>query len=350
MELEKFLEDFENRLDTAVEEDLLGQWQQFLSHRFAGDVFAPKRTRPAPAKVEWPQIRVNATFDDPAQMLLRELSQNSQILANGTGNLLNIRSNFGTSILPSIFGVDNFFMADELDTLPTSLPIAGGAGAIRQIVDAGMPDVSRGWVPKVFEFARYFQAALQPYPKTARFVQIYHPDLQGPLDAAEIVWGSSIFLEFYDNADLVDDFLRLITDCYIRLMDRWYADFPGLPGKIRSHWGWGHNGNIVLRDDSAMNLAPEMYARFALPFDRELLARYGGVVHFCGRGDHYIDLLSDAAGLTGIQMSQPQYNDLDKMFEHTLDRKLFLFAFDPATAERCRQNGRDFRGHLHVWE
>ena len=150
-----------------------------------------------------------------------------------------------------------------------------------------------------------------------KYVYVYHPDLQGPLDVAELLFGGELILAMYDEPDTVKALLTLVTDTYTKFIEKWFELFPPDPVQ-NAHWGsFMHRGQIVLRDDSAMNLSPELYREFAFPFDAQLLARYGGVVHFCGRGDHYINILCDADGLYGINMSQPEYNDMEKIYAHT---------------------------------
>ena len=112
------------------------------------------------------------------------------------------------------------------------------------------------------------------------------------------------------------------------------------------HWGiLRHRGAIVLRDDSAMNLSPELYKEFAAPYDEELLKRFGGgVVHFCGRGDHYIEELCSIPYVTGINMSQPHLNDMEKIYRNTVDKGIKLLAFNRARAEQDKARG--FNGNL----
>ena len=68
----------------------------------------------------------------------------------------------------------------------------------------------------------------------------------------------------------------------------------------------------MLRDDSAMNLSPEFYTEFALKYDAELLEFFGGgVMHYCGKGDHFVPILAKEKALTAINLSQPHLNDMD---------------------------------------
>ncbi len=345
--IEIYLDDLEERIDPEVEEELETGWRCFLDGNWPEPSFRPVRRRPAPPRVEWPQIRINDAFDDFEKMLLRELKMGSDALAGGGGAIMNIRSNYGTGILPSLFGTGMFFLDEVHDTLPTATSLPDGTDGVRKLLDAGVPGLDRGLAPKVFDCAAYYMEKLRDYPKIREYVRHYHPDLQGPVDVAEVVWGSAIFMEFYDNPELVKAFLGLVTETYLGFMRRWEAAFPAPGNRFRSHWGIGHRGKIMIRDDSAMNLSPEMYDEFVLPFDRRLLTELGGgVVHFCGKGDHYIDRLAGVPGLTGIQMSQPEYNDMEVIYRNTVDRGIPLLALSSIEVDRAIAAGRNLRGRV----
>lgn len=346
--LEKYLDDLENRFDRETEDALENEWATFLRGESPTDIFSPSRAKAAPPSIEWPRIFINDALGDQALMLLRELAGVSDALTHARGSVPGIRSNYGTSILSSLFGVEIFFMARDLDTLPTNKPLPGGTAAIRKLVDAGVPDIDRALTAKAFDTAAYYVDALKPYPKIREYVRIYHPDFQGPVDILELVWGSDFFMEFYDNPELVKECLELMTETYISAMTRWNEIVP--PPKNRSimHWSFAHRGTITLRNDSAMNLSPETYEEFVMPHDHRLLEHFGGgVMHFCGRGDHWLDLLARSPHLTGINMSQPHYNDMEKIYRHTIDLGIPLLSFNRATAEAALAAGRTLRGRVH---
>ena len=46
MQLDKYLQDLEDRIDEGVEEELLASWKEFTDNRFQGEVFVPARRRP----------------------------------------------------------------------------------------------------------------------------------------------------------------------------------------------------------------------------------------------------------------------------------------------------------------
>lgn len=69
-----------------------------------------------------------------------------------------------------------------------------------------------------------------------------------------------------------------------------------------------------------MNLSSQMVEVYLLPYDREILSRYGGCLHFCGKGDHYLSLYAPISGFYGINMSQPEYNDMEQVYRFTIDQ------------------------------
>ncbi len=58
--------------------------------------------------------------------------------------------------------------------------------------------------------AEYFADLLGKYPKVKKYVHHYHPDLQGPMDVCELLWGSNLFVDLYDVPDLAKSLLELL--------------------------------------------------------------------------------------------------------------------------------------------
>jgi len=250
--------------------------------------------------------------------------------------------------MPDLFGAEPFMMADELDTLPTNRPLAGGADAIRAALDAGLPDVRAGLGAKVLEMARHFMAIKARYPNIGRFVHVYHPDLQGPMDICELLWGSEIFLALVDTGELVHAMLELITETYTAFMVAWHEVVPPPADGRTVHWAMMHRGTLMIRDDSAMNLSPAMVDEFCLPYDRKLLDAFGGgAVHFCGRGDHYVSSYGEVSNLHAIHLTQPGHNAMETIYENTVDKGIALLALDRDTARAALEAGRDLHGLVH---
>lgn len=311
------LDDIERRIDPEVEEDFAAQWRTFWDGKYDRPIFTPMRKKTNTPGVEVRNIHINDAIGDLSLMLDMQLADLSKRLSSAN-QALGIRSNYGTGIMTTLFGAEIFMMPREAATLPTTRSL-NDSDAVRRILEAGMPSLTGGFGKDVFAFGEMCAEIFKNYPKIQRYVSIFHPDTQGPLDIAELLWGSEMFYEMYDDPDFVHGVLRLITDTYKAFLDRWYTIIPRTEG-ISTHWNWMHAGTIMLRNDSAMNLSPEMYSEFAFPYDNELLNYYGGgCVHYCGRGDHYIRILCGAPLLKGINLSQPHLNDMDEIFSAVRD-------------------------------
>jgi len=348
--LRKCLDDLEARIDAPQEEQLEREWTDFGQGLYQNGVFMPRRSRPAAPAFEWPKVSVNAALADKDAMAIQQYGQCSQMLETGSGYVMSVRCNFGTSIIPLLFGVELFVMDEELDTLPTSWPL-NDVDAIKRLVDAGVPEIKGGYTEPVLEMGAYYAALAAQYPKIGRFVHIYHPDFQGPMDICEVVWGSTIFYAIYDQPDLVQALLEIVTETYVRFMRAWLEVVPFEEG-FNAHWGLLHRGNIMLRDDSAMNLSPDMFDQFIRPYDQRLLDEFGGgAIHFCGKGDHYIERLSQMDQVYAINMSQPEYNDMETIYRHTVDKGISIIGLRPETAQASAAEGRDLHGRVHAaWQ
>jgi hypothetical protein len=246
--------------------------------------------------------------------------------------------------------VNLFIMDDRYNTLPTSEPVPGGTEGIRRRVDAGAPDLRAGLGPRVLEMGQRFVAALADFPRVRRYVYVYHPDLQGPMDVCEVLWGSGLFVELIDQPGLVHELLELVTCTYMAFLRRWQQTVPPLPGDADRHWSMMHGGHIMLRDDSAMNLSPAMFDEFIVPYNQRLLDTFGGgAEHFCGRGDHYIARMCGLRSLHAVAMSQPDWNDMETIYRHTVDQGIRLLGFQRAAADAALARGRDLHGLVHCW-
>lgn len=348
--IDVLLADLEARIDPAGEKRLLEQWSEFCDGRFSGYVFHPMRNYIAPPRVDWPAVRVNQTLDDQEAMAIQQFIGVSGSLDAGNGAILNIRSNYGTSTVPSLFGVEPYIMADELNTLPTSLPMPGGIDGVKAALDRGVPDVRSELCGKTLDMNRHFIEMMQPYPKVREFVHIYHPDAQGPIDICEVLCGSELFYYLYDYPELMKQFLEMITETYILFMREWDKIVtPKLDG-YTAHWGMLHKGRITLRNDSLMNLSEEMYVEFVRPCDQRIFDEFGGgMMHYCGRGDHFASAMSEMGGLYSVNVAQPHLNDMEQVFAHTVDNGVSIMGFTSQWIRENRKAARDLHGLVHVF-
>ncbi|MBN1506883.1 MAG: hypothetical protein JW955_08555 [Sedimentisphaerales bacterium] len=345
--IEPYLQDLERRIDSRVEESLFQQWRAFAGGRCEEPVFSPRRPAGVPPSVEWPHVLVNDALGDVDAMALQQLEMCSKALAEGSGALLSVRCNYGTAILPSLFGAELFLMDREIDTLPACRPLPDGSETVKRLLDRGVPDSTAGQGGAVFAMGQRHKELFKGYPNLSRHVHVYHPDLQGPMNVCEMLWGGSFYVDLYDKPDLVKDFLSLITQTYVRFMRRWQELVPPLDG-FAVHWSMLHRGCIMIRNDAATNLSPAMYEQFIRPCDQQLLGEFGGgAIHFCGRGDHFIAQAADLAGVHAFNVTQPHLNDAETVFLNTVDRGIQLLGFDRQAAEQALRQGRDLHGNVH---
>lgn len=281
-------------------------------------------------------------------MLLRELCGVNNVLSGGSGVTMQVRANYGCNILPSLFGVDVVMMDREMDTLPGARPLPGGAAAIERLLAAGVPQYRAGQGSSVFDCTEFYLETLDDFPKLRKYCRLYHPDAQGVFDVCEVAWGSDLFFAIYDTPDLVKRFLELITDTYIAFMDAWFA-LVRPRDDLNAHYGWLHRGKIRLSLDSCMNVSPDAYLEFSRPYDERLLNRYGGIVHSCGKVDHFVPLLAGIEGYHAFNLSQPQYNDMESIYRNTVDKGIPILGLDRGTADQAVARGRPLHGLVMCW-
>ena len=185
------LEDIEKRIDPAIEDDFRNQWLDFLHGRFEGDLFRAKRKKRSLPSVSLSAVNINDAIADYEMMLRAQLIGVSEALGTETGSLC-MRANYGTGILSSMFGAEIFKMPREMNTLPTTRPVNDTAW-IRTAIEKGIPDLKTGFGKQVLEFGTLCAEVFSKYPKISRYVTVYHPDLQGPLDICELLWGGEMF-------------------------------------------------------------------------------------------------------------------------------------------------------------
>ncbi len=345
--LTPYLDDLEERIDEQVEGELDASWHLFAAGKHQQDVFSPRRDSSRKPSLQWPVVLVNQALDDYQTMAMQQFRLCSDTLASGGGGLLCVRCNYGTPIMPSLWGAEIVRMEDHQDCLPCSRPLP--AEAIESLPMLGVPEVTAGVGGHVFEMAERFLEIMAPYPLISRWVNLYHPDLQGPMDVCEMLWGSQMFFDLVDRPALVHEVLDVVTETYIAFMRRWQQIVPEREREFSVHWSMLHRGRLMLRDDSAMNLSPEMFAEFIRPYDQRLLDEFGGgAVHACGRLDHYIDQLAEMPGLSGVQLSQPHLNDMEKIYRHTVDRDVPLLNLHSKAVDAAIRADRPLRGQVHL--
>lgn len=319
-----FLEDLENRLNEDEEERILKLWRDFADGRSAG-IFNPVRNPVLKSKLEFPTVSVNEAILNGSfeSMLLSQLKGVNDLITSTSGNIPMIRANYGSTIIPTILGCELILMDDKHNTLPGALHIE--ASRIRKIVSEGSIDVYAGQGRSVFECSKYFLDKFGEHPKLNKYIRIYHPDFQGVLDIAEVLYGSEIFLVFYDEPKFIKEFLTFITYAYKETANEYFRIVK--PDEYYNyHYGWMHKGKLRLSLDSCVNFSAEQYEEFILEHDKDLLNTYGGIIHSCGKVDHFVSSLNKIGkGYYGFNFSQPHLNNVDKILDAALGNDINIY-------------------------
>ncbi|MDR1318194.1 MAG: hypothetical protein LBJ90_01095 [Treponema sp.] len=346
MNLSPYLEDLERRVNAEEEERLAGEWLSFADGELREGFFAPSRPG-SPASLDWPEVNINDCIDDIDLMIYQQLRGVSDILAGGGGELLSLRPNYGTGIIPSMYGAEVFIMPRETNTLPGARTLPGAMDDIRRILDRRETDFSKALAGRVFDFAGRWLEVSRPCEAVRRYVYMYNPDLQGPLPLAELLWGSELYLDIFDEPETVRAALGFFTDVMIAFLKKFHALCPPYDAGHSVEWGLLHRGAVIVRNDAAMNISGDMYREFVRPEDQRLISAFGGGVHFCGKGDHYIEAVSEIPGLSTINMSQPEYNDMEIIYRNTVDKGIVIIGLPSAAVQEALGAGRNLRGRVH---
>lgn len=349
--IQEYLQDLEDRLDEQQEEKLLSAYISFAERELKTGYFEPKRVA-VPSKLEWPNICFNDTFRDFDMMVYKQLRRCNDQLSTGGGELLALRPSYGIGLIPSLFGADIKYLPDAQDYLPS--PVKLPWDRIEQIIEeyknGKRVEVRAALGEKCIEAGHYIQHLLAPYPKLSRFVHLYTPDTQGPCDIAEAMIGSDFYLDLYDEKEAIHAFTEVITDAFIRFVKEWKKEFPCCNNDLSFDYGLIYKGGILIREDSACNISGAMYDEFFRDADAEIIKTFnGGLIHFCGRGDHLVKSFSGIEGVTALNMSQPDMNLMDEIvYPCTVKKNIQIIGMPHFEIRRCLRHGIDLRGMVHV--
>jgi len=269
-------------------------------------------------------------FDDPAAMMQNMLLDRvvpGLILDDDSP--LAIRNDHGTIQIGSAVGgnwmlhENNFPWIQHFETLEPIERIAASSGPI---------DLHAGVMPRSFATLKYYGEKLSQFPPCAEAVQISMPDLQGPLDDADLLWGSSIYYAFTDVPELLNGLLARLVDVTLQVY-RAYKPYTHdrLDPVANTQHGYLIPGRLLIRDDSAIMLSPDTYAEHVRPHDARLLREVGGgAIHFCGKGQHLIEKMIALDEVKGLDFGEIHLMDAGRIYAQCRERKVSLHRVTPS--------------------
>ncbi|MHC4642049.1 MAG: hypothetical protein ACYS32_10420 [Planctomycetota bacterium] len=265
--------------------------------------------------------------DNPEKMLYNELVHafDSSIACR---NLLDddlpcaIRANFGTVVIASIFGAE--IEQVKNNNSPWIRPFES-SDTFERILDCDPCDFSQGWCPKVVETYKFFCDMLSDFPNLQKCMKVVLPDLQGPFDTAEQLRGSSIYEDFYrapESLYAVMHHLAQAQTGFAHHLQPYLSDGP-------EGYSHQHNamirGNILIRNDCAINISAKMYREQVAPHDVAVLeALGGGGIHCCGKCEHLVDEFLSLPAVRCVDFGQPEMNNIKAIYEKARQSKVPL--------------------------
>ena len=283
------------------------------------------------------------TFENPEKMLFNEL-----VHAFNTSIFLHkeiqddlpytIRANFGTVIIASLFGGK----VEQRGNNPPWVKHFESTEEFKSVLEREPYDFSQGICPKVIERYKYYGDVLNYYPNLKKCIKLVLPDLQGPLDTLELLRGSKVYEDFILEPEMTERGLHLMSLAQVgfaRQLQPFISD---------SSDGFSHQhanaikGNILIRNDSAIMISPEMYARQVAKHDEFVLKEMGGGgIHSCGRIDYNIPEIFRLSSMHCFDFGQSHLNDTDRVYALAKERKIAILRIkagkDELLSGRIRQ-------------
>ncbi|MCL5104772.1 MAG: hypothetical protein M1133_11755 [Armatimonadetes bacterium] len=268
-------------------------------------------------------------FDDPAAMMQNMLlARVVPGLVLGDDSPLAIRNDHGTIQIGSAVGgnwmlhENNFPWIEHFDSLEPIERIAKSTEPV---------DLNAGVLPRSFATLKYYVDKLNEFPQCAEAVQISMPDLQGPLDTADLLWGSGIYYAFADAPELLNKLLSRLVDVILQVYQAYKPyTHDRLDPTANTQHGYLIPGRLLIRNDSAIMLSPETYAEFVRHHDVRLLREVGsGAIHFCGNGQHLVEKMIEPDEVKGLDFGEIHLMDGGWIYGVCRERKVSLHRVTP---------------------
>jgi hypothetical protein len=271
--------------------DAVARTQAFITRLFAGPapdrpggivhaaLLSPEPALPAPEGLtEWQRQAWNAA----ESIRRRPLGGDDFVPTLDTGA--------GTSALATAFGCRE----EERSGVRWVAPCIRDACEIDHI---RKPDVTAGRLARVLEQTRAFAE----YADERLPIRIM--DFQSPFTTVEQMLGSDrFFLMPYDEPGRLKALMDLVTDFAIEFFRAQMAAAgpSGCPGIWPPIW-FPRAAGIQMSDDNLVNVSPETYEEFVVPYNNRIAEAFGGLfLHSCTIREAHIPAIAKLKGLTGI--------------------------------------------------
>ena len=278
-----------------------------------------------------PWHNTEETHFDSEKMFITGLRDMLAAVNGCCGAVPSVRANMGCGIIPSLFGIQQALFGDG--KMPWMLEHAKKEALMQREPVFSINDPRNGE-----EFAAalrhmdYITDKLREYDLNNAF--IFPLDLQGPIDTAHLIYGDTIFYEFYDDPEFTHRLLSLSCDAMDFAMRECFKRIDRSDELITHYNMWvmpRSLGGLKLSEDTTTLLPPGLIDEFAMPHLRDMLNRFnGGYVHYCGKNDHLLNVLLKEPLVRGINFGNPDMHDMSEVIR------------------RCKESRKVYAGGVHI--
>jgi hypothetical protein len=324
-ELKKLLDYLMTAINPRRQSDIETLYQKTLGWKPV-DRLPVVMNYPIPKDFLFPPYPHSEIFDNPEIMLYNELVSafDAGIACRG---LLDddlpctIRPNFGTGIIASLFGAR---IERHGDNPPWVRPLAN-VDEFREAMNRDPLDFSQGWCPRVIERYKFYHQVFADYPDLSRVIRIVLPDLEGPFSTVEMLRGSAIYVDLYDNPDLINQAMTTAAKAQVGFARHLRPLLTDGPQGYSHQHGWMILGQILNRIDSAIMISPVMYRRQVAPHDAYVLHELGGGgVHSCGRIEQIVPDIFNLPDIRCFDFGNSEMNNMTAIYSQAREKKIAL--------------------------
>ena len=332
--LSELLKSLENQLNLEVQNRIEDRHLKALNWEPV-DKLPLVITYPYPKSARIKPFPHREIFDNPEKMLFNELVHafDTSIFLHSEINddlPFTIRANFGTVVVASLFGAK----VEQREDNPPWVRHFETMDGFNTIFNRDPLDFSQGICPQIIGRYKFYQGVLADFPNLQKCIKIVLPDLQGPLDTLELLRGSGIYEDFIMDPEMVDKGLRLVAEAQVGLakhLQQYTTD--GSNGFTHQH-AVTIKGNLLIRNDSAIMISPDMYADQVASHDEYVLREMGGgSIHSCGKIDFNIPEIFKLNSINSFDFGQSYLNDVDAVYPLARESKIPIIRFRPNKEE-----------------
>ena len=258
---------------------------------------------------------------DSEKMFNNGLREVLSAVNGGFGAVPSMRANMGCGIIPSLFGSQQRLFEDIMPWLVDHVK-KEDIEKITENHNFRITDSAE--FSAAMEHMDYMTKKLSENDLTGK-VFVYPLDLQGPVDTAHLIYGDTIFYDFYDDPEFVHHLLQSSNNAVYFAMDECFERMDQ-SGEFIAHYNHlilpRGAGGVKISEDTTTLLSPTLIDEFAMPHLCEMLKHFGGgYVHYCGKNDYLLEALLDEPLVFGINFGNPEKHDMTEVLKRCRDNK-----------------------------